>query len=81
MECEFEIDIKEPDASGMLFKPYIKFRILQLNMTPKCMTEGEIDYQANALIKQVEKLRKEARKKLKAAQSRHDKIVVDRRKK
>ena len=81
MECEFEIDVKEPDASGMLLQPYIKFRIIQLNMTPECMTEGEIDYQANALIKKVEKLRKEAKKKLKAAQSRHDKIMADRRKK
>ena len=44
------------------------------------MTEREIDDQADALIKEVEKLRKEAKKKLKAAQSRHDKIVADRKK-
>ena len=80
MECKFELDVKEPDASGMLFKPYINFRIIQLNMTPNCMTEDEIDYQANRLIKEVEKLKKEAKKKLNAAQLRHNKIVADRKK-
>ena len=81
MECKFEIDVKEPDATGMLFRPYIEFRIIQLNMTPNCMTDGEIDYQINELINKVEKLRKTAKKKLKAAQSRHDKIVSEKRKK
>ena len=80
MQCSFDIEVKEPDSSGMLFQPYITFRIRQLNMTPQCMTEGEIDYQINALIKKVEELRKTAKKKLNAAQSRHDNIVSERKK-
>ena len=79
MECKFEIDVKEPDATGMLFKPYIKFRIIQLNMTPDCMTDGEIDFQLNELINNVKELGKTAKKKLKTALSRHDKIVSEKK--
>ena len=59
----------------MLFPPYVIFRIRQLNMTPNCMTENEIDEQINALIKNVEELRKKAKKKLKTAKLKHDKLL------
>jgi len=81
MQCTFEIDLKEPNASDMLFPPYVKFRLIQLNMTPNCLTDAEIDFQADKLLKQVEKLRKEVKKKLRAARSRHDKIIEGKRKK
>ncbi len=77
MQCKFEIDLTEPKTSDRLFRPYVKFRLIQLNMTSECMTESEIDFQANELIKQVEKLRKEVKKKLREAQSRHDRIVKE----
>jgi hypothetical protein len=81
METKFEIEVKEPTASDMLFPPTISFRLIQLNMTPECITEGEIDFQANQLIKNVEKLRITAKKKLKEAKSRHDKNLSDMREK
>lgn len=81
MQCNFEIDVKEPDVSGLLFQPNVRFRLVQLNMTPDCVTDGEIDYQVNELIKHAEKMRKDVKKKLKAAQSRHDKILAEKRKK
>ena len=79
MECTFEIDVREPDTTGMLFRPFVKFRLKQLNMTPECMTDNEIDYQANQLIEKVKKLRKTAKKKLKAAKSRHDKMLSEKK--
>lgn len=81
MECKFDIEVLEPDTSDILFQPYIKFRIIQLNMTPECMTDGEIDYQVDNIVRDIEKLRRTAKKKLKDAQSRHDKILSDRRSK
>ncbi len=81
MECKFDIEVIEPDKSDILFRPSIKFRIIQLNMAPECMTDGEIDYQVDNLIRDIEKLRLTAKKKLKDAQSRHDKILSDRRSK
>ena len=81
MQYKFEIDVKEPDATGVLFHPYIEFRLIQLNMSPQCTRDAEIDFQINELIKKVEELRKAAKNKLKAAKSRHDKIVSDKRNK
>lgn len=75
MQCKFEIDLKEPDTLDKLFPPYVKFRLIQLNLTPQCMTENEIDYQVDELLKCVEELRRKVKKKLKAAKSRHDKII------
>ena len=80
MECSFDIKINEPDDSSMLFRPYASFRIRQLNMTPDCQTAGEIDYQINSLIAEVERLRKTAKNKLKAAISRHDDLLLKRKK-
>lgn len=76
MECSFEIEVQEPDGTTILFRPYVTFRIHQLNMTPKCMSDEEIDYQVNSLIERVEDLRKEAKKKLKDAISRHDQLIA-----
>jgi hypothetical protein len=81
METKFEIEVKEPTASDMLCKPVISFRLIQLNMTPECITEGEIDFQADQLIEKVEKLRKTAKKKLKEAKLRHDKLLSVKREK
>lgn len=75
MECIFDVDVKEPDSIDLLFHPSVKFRLKQLNMTPGCMTNDEIDFQINELIKNVEKLRKTVKKKLKDAKSRHNEIV------
>lgn len=81
MQCNYEIDIKEPDTSEMLFPPHVRFRLVQLNMTPDCVSDDEIDYQINALINHAEKMRKEVKKKLKAAKTRHDKILAEKQEK
>lgn len=80
MECTFEIDVRKSDTTDMLFRPFVKFRLKQLNITPECMNDDEIDYQANQLIEKVEELRKIAKRKLKAAKSRHDKMLSERKK-
>ena len=77
MECTFDIKVAEPQKNDMLFRPYINFRIKQLNMTPNCMTEMEIDEQIDLLIRDVAKLRKKAKKKLKEAKLRHDKLLME----
>jgi len=71
MECSFEIEVKEPDTIVMPFPPSVKFRIKQLNMTPSCMSEEDIDFQISALIDNVEKLRKKVKKKLKDAKAKN----------
>jgi hypothetical protein len=76
MECKFEMDVREPNATGKLFYPSIKFRIKQLNMTPECKTDHEIDYQINELIRKVEELRKKVKNKLKAEKSKHNIIIT-----
>ncbi len=75
MEYKFDIDVKEPDSVDLLFHPSVKFRLKQLNMTPTCMTDNEIDFQINELINLAEKLRNTVKKKLKDAKSRHAKMV------
>ena len=80
MECDYEIEVIEPKNDDMMFRPYVMFRLKQLNLTPKCMTDGEIDYQVDAVIREAEKLRKKAKKSLKDAQKRHDDLLERRRK-
>lgn len=36
MECMFEIEVAEPKKVEMMFRPYVNFRIKQLNLTPQC---------------------------------------------
>jgi hypothetical protein len=75
MECKLDVNVYGPEEKGMLFRPYVLFRIEQLNLTPQCMTDIEIDEQVNMLIRDVEKLRKKAKKALKEALSRHDELL------
>lgn len=75
MECKFNIEVEEPKSGDMLFRPYVSFRLEQLNVTPQCMTDKEIDEQVNMLIKEAEALRKKAKKALKVAQTRHDELL------
>ena len=75
MECKYEIEIAEPKKDDMVFRPYVKFRLVQLNLTPKCMSDGEIDYQVEALIREAKKIGKKAKKSLKDAQRRHDELL------
>jgi hypothetical protein len=79
MECRFEIKVIEPKKDDVMLRPYVKFRLEQLNLTPNCMTDKEIDYQVDALIKEAEKLRKKAKKSLKDAQTRHDELLERKR--
>ena len=79
MECNFDIEVKKPDASDILFSPYVIFRIRQLNMTPNCMNDKEIDEQINLLIQNVKELGKRAKKKLKTAKLKHDKLLSERK--
>jgi len=72
MECTFEIEVAEPKKGEMLFRPYVRFRIKQLNLTPQCMTDREIDEQIDALIRELKNLGKSAKKKLKDSNARHD---------
>lgn len=75
MECTYEIEVAEPKKGEMMFRPYVNFRITQLNLTPECMTDREIDEQIDALIREVKNLGKSAKKKLKDANARHDKLL------
>lgn len=79
MECTFDIEVNEPDGTGTLFRPYVSFRIKQLNPSANCMTDMEIDDQVNMLIAETERLRKKAKKVLKEAQTRHDELLRRRR--
>lgn len=72
MECSFEIEVRIPSDQTLSFRPYVTFRTHQLNMTPHRMTETEIDYQIDLLMENVDKLRKQAKKKLKESITRHD---------
>ena len=81
MECKFEIISKVPDTRERLFRPYVQFRLIQLNLSSDCFTDGEIDFEINALVKKVEELRKKVKKELRAAQLRHDKLIEEMNKK
>lgn len=80
MECKFKIEVNEPKSTDVLFKPYVNFRVTQLNMSSICMTDNEIDYQVDELIKQIEDLRVQVKDKLRLAQSNHSKIIEDKMK-
>ena len=75
MVCSFEIEVEEPDGNTILFRPYVTFRIHQLNMTPQCRSDKNIDDQINLLIEKVEDPRKKTKKKLKNAISKHDQLI------
>lgn len=75
MVCTFEIEVAEPKKGEMMFRPYVNFRIKQLNLTPECMTDREIDEQIDLLIRDVKKLGTAAKRKLKDAMARHDKLL------
>lgn len=77
MECTFEIEVAEPKKGEMMFKPYVNFRIKQLNLAPQCLSDREIDEQIDQLMREVKKLGKSAKKKLKDANARHDKLLDD----
>lgn len=74
MECELNIEVKEPKKGDYPFPPFVTFRFEQLNATPHCMTELEIDEQLNMLLSEVESLRKKSKKALKDAKNRNDKL-------
>ncbi len=78
MECTFEIEVAEPKRGEMMFRPYVNFRIKQLNLTPQCMTDREIDEQVDLLIRDVKKLGTAAKRKLKDAMARHDQLLAER---
>lgn len=75
MECELNIEVNEPKAGDMPFPPFVTFRFEQLNITPYCMTEMEIDEQVDMLLSEIESLRKESKKALKNAKKRHDALL------
>ncbi len=74
MECKLEIRVNEPKAGDLPFPPYVEFRLEQLNLTPHCITDKEIDFQIGMLLAEVEKLRKKAKKALRDARARHDQL-------
>ncbi len=78
MECNFEIKVNEPKIDDMMFAPYVQFRLVQLNLTLRCMTDREIDSQVDLIIKEAKKLGKKAKKSLKDAQKRHDELLRER---
>lgn len=81
MECNYEIEIIGPKAKDKLFKPYVKFRFVQLNTSIDCMTDQEVDNQIDQLIYKIEELRKQVKKKLKSGKLNHKKIIEDKMKK
>lgn len=78
MECTFEIEVAEPKKGETMFRPYVNFRIKQLNLTPQCMSDREIDEQIDLLIRDVKKLGTAAKRKLKDAIARHDQLLAER---
>lgn len=78
MECKLDIRVNEPKAGDIPFRPYVEFRLEQLNLTPHCMTDQEIDWQISMLVAEIEKLRKKAKKALREARDRHDQLFRDR---
>jgi len=79
MQCNFEIDVFEVKEGDIMFPPSVSFLLVQLNPTPQCMNEVEIDYQINQLLRNVHDLRKKAKKKLKDAINRHNGLLEKKR--
>jgi hypothetical protein len=75
MECDPRIKINEADEIETVFPPSIQFQFVQLNPTCQLMNDTAIDNQVDELIKNIEKLRRDAKKKLKLAQSKHNKLI------
>ncbi len=78
MECTYEIEVAEPKKEEMPFRPYVIFRIKQLNLTPECTSDREIDEQIDLLLRDVKKLGTAAKRKLKDAMARHDQLLAER---
>ncbi len=73
MDCNYNIDVKEPKEDGMLFHPTVSFRLVQLNPCATCTNDVQIDEQIKQLMENVKKLEKAAKKDLKGAIARHSK--------
>ena len=79
MQCRFEIEIAEVKEGAIMLPPSVSFRLVQLNLTPQCMNDVEIDYEINQLVQNVHDLGKKAKKKLKDAINRHDALLEKKR--
>ncbi len=77
MQVHFGIEIVEPKKGDQLFPPQIRFQLSMLNVSAICLTDQEIDEQIRYLQVEVEKLAKQAKKKLKAAKKRHDALLEE----
>ena len=75
MQCNRDVNVFEPKEGDLLFPPYITFRLVQLNDTPHLMSNSEIDFQVGLLIENAKKLGAKAKRKLKDAKARHDKLL------
>lgn len=75
MECSYNIDVVEPREGDMMFHPYVMFQLEQLNPTPQCMNDRQIDEQVTQLIEHAKIAGKQAKKKLKDAMARHDALL------
>ncbi len=75
MESIFNINVIAPDSKEKIFTPFVTFCFKQLNPTPQLMNDSEIDFQVDLLIETAQKLRIQAKKKLKEAQLKEAKLV------
>ena len=76
MECDHEIFVNCPDEGTIIFRPYVKFRLIQLNMTAECMNDREIDEQISLLMREVKNLQRKAKASLKKAIAKHDALIA-----
>jgi hypothetical protein len=81
MECDYEIKVGEPQDGEMMYHPYVRFRLVQLNLTPQCMNDREIDEQVNYLIREAKKIGQKAKRALKKSMAKHDALLEARRNK
>ena len=75
MQCNRDVNVFEPKEGDLLFAPYITFRLVQLNDTAHLMSNNEIDFQVGLLVENAKKLGVKAKRKLKDAKTRHDKLL------
>ena len=72
MEWDCEINISESKENDLPVMPYVTFRFIQLNMTPHCYNEEEIEYQIQCLVRHAKEMGQQVKRKLKQAKLRGD---------
>lgn len=67
MNSNFSINVAAPKNGAYPFTPFVTFRLDEFKCDSQLMTPSEIDFQIDLIIDEVNKLRSQAKKKLKEA--------------